>query len=263
MNAPEHPRRTRPENVVEVWVLHDRTRPPEEQITLWTNKTDADLDRANRIRDHWERLRRRHDIPLTPPDDPALVTAIYDRIHDMDLLPAPQRHTVGSTRGPKARFYWADNHEGGDTAVEIDGIVVGARREPEGLCVWVASDGADDTWPQGEDGDVPVQIVVNDGPVWEHPPGAWSAVRDLRPEGVESVTVTDLSQALSKAGQECLSPGMRVVVAHNGAPELGDPVIATEVLEFRIDPNTGAGLLGENAEGHSDTVPALVLFTER
>ncbi|WP_435108056.1 hypothetical protein [Nocardiopsis synnemataformans] len=83
-----------------------------------------------------------------------------------------------------------------------------------------------------------------------------------RPDGGETVTVKDLSQALFEADQECLSPAARVVVAHNGAPDLGDPVTAVQVLAFRIDPDTGSGLLGADAEEHPDADPALILFTE-
>lgn len=88
------------------------------------------------------------------------------------------------------------------------------------------------------------------------------AARGLRPGAVKTVTVKSLFQALFEADQECLSPAVRVVIAHNGAPELGDPVTAIEVLPFRTDPDTGQGLLGMDADAHPDAEPALVLFTE-
>lgn len=52
------------------------------------------------------------------------------------------------------------------------------------------------------------------------------------------------------------------MVAHNGAPDLGDLVTAVEVLAFRIDPDTDSGLLCTDAEEHPDADPALILFTE-
>ncbi|MFY7068948.1 hypothetical protein ACOQFV_24085 [Nocardiopsis changdeensis] len=92
---------------------------------------------------------------------------------------------------------------------------------------------------------------------------AASAAHGIPQGSVNTVTVKGLLQALFEAERECLSPAARLVVAHNGAPDLGDPVTEVTVLPYRTDPGTGQGLLGAAADGHADADPALVLFTER
>jgi hypothetical protein len=90
---------------------------------------------------------------------------------------------------------------------------------------------------------------------------------DLRLPEAEGVRLWDTSDA---SGCHLMMTvdltGIRVAsltfMAHNGAHNHGDPVVAARVQPFVFDHDTGEGVLGSDATGNPNAEPVLALFTD-
>lgn len=154
-----------PMPLTQVWVLFEESRMnscPGEEISLFPSKAAAERERLRRVHERWDELPLFDGDPDNPPADLDKAIVIYNEAREGEYLAAPWAEDVASVPGCRARFLWPDAEEGADPAIEIGGIVVGVREEPEGLVVWIGTDSADDSWPRDGAGRVPLEVVLND-----------------------------------------------------------------------------------------------------
>lgn len=160
-NAPA----SHPVPLTQVWVLSEESRLnacPGDEIALFPSQETAEEERLRRVHERWGVLPLYDDDPAVPPADPGEAIEIYNEAREGERLNAPWPLEVAAVPGYRARFLWPCADEGADPAIEIGGIVVGVREEPEGLVVWIGEDTADDSWPRDGAGRVPLEIVLND-----------------------------------------------------------------------------------------------------
>jgi hypothetical protein len=115
----------------QVWVLFEESRMnscPGEEISLFPSEAAAERERIRRVHERWDELPLFDEDPDSPPADPDEAIAIYNEAREGEYLAAPWAEDVASVPGYRARFLWPDAEEGADPAIEIGGIVVGARR---------------------------------------------------------------------------------------------------------------------------------------